>query len=111
MKRGWYWQSKQVRAQALDRSCDIVIKPLMTEKTTLLGESNYYSFIVNPKATKSEIKCAIENLFKVKVVDVKTMNCTGKIKRFRGRLGKRSDTKKSIVRLAEGHVIEQMLGA
>ena len=84
----------------------IIRRPLVTEKTTLLREGNQYLFEVDPRVNKIEIEKAVEKLFKVKVVDVRTLNVLGKKKRV-GRLqGKKSDWKKAIVTVAPGSTIE-----
>lgn len=85
---------------------DIILEPVVTEKSTSLMEQNKYVFRVQRKANKSEIKKAIETLFKVKVLDVNTMTVSGKLKRVGRHTGYRSDWKKAIVRLAEGSRIE-----
>lgn len=85
---------------------DIILEPVVTEKSTSLMEQNKYVFRVERKANKSEIKKAIETLFKVKVLDVNTMTVSGKLKRVGRHTGYRSDWKKAIVRLAEGSRIE-----
>ncbi len=84
----------------------IILRPVITEKATALGERGQVVFRVAPEATKPEIKAAIEGLFGVKVVAVNTLNSKGKVKRFRGRPGQRSDVKKAFVRLAEGENID-----
>ena len=84
----------------------IIRRPLVTEKTTLLREGNQYLFEVDPRANKIEIEKAVEKLFKVKVLDVRTLNVLGKKKRV-GRLqGKKSHWKKAIVTVAPGSKIE-----
>lgn len=93
-----------------ERACDIIRSPIVTEKTTALSEHNQYAFRVARVATKPEIKEAVETLFSVKVTAVNTLNVKGKVKRFRGRLGKRSDVKKAIVTLAEGESLDTMAG-
>jgi large subunit ribosomal protein L23 len=85
---------------------DVIKKPLITEKATLGSQNAQVSFLVDPKADKPTIKRAIEALFDVKVKAVNTSNLMGKTKRFKGRLGKRSDTKKAIVTLADGQMID-----
>ena len=85
---------------------DLVLQPIVTEKATLLLEDNKYVFEVISKATKPEIKAAIEKLFEVKVVDVRTSNVKGKTKRTRYGIGRRSDWKKAYVRLEEGQDLE-----
>ena len=84
----------------------IIRRPLVTEKTTLMREANQYLFEVDPRANKIEIEKAVEKLFKVKVVDVRTLNVLGKKKRYGRLLGKKSDWKKAIVTVAPGSSIE-----
>src|SRR5689334_24330271 len=84
----------------------IVRAPVITEKATRGSEHNQVTFRVPLDASKPEIKAAIEGLFKVKVDAVNTLVTKGKTKQFRGRLGRRSDTKKAIVTLAEGQSID-----
>ncbi|WP_370931219.1 50S ribosomal protein L23 [Bartonella sp. DGB1] len=85
---------------------DVILSPVVTEKSTLVSEHNQVIFNVSKKATKPEIKAAIESLFGVKVLSVNTLVRKGKEKRFRGLLGRRSDEKKAIVKLADGDVID-----
>jgi large subunit ribosomal protein L23 len=89
---------------------ELVLTPVITEKATMGGEHNQVSFRVPLKATKPEIKQAVEQLFKVKVKAVNTLRQKGKVKRFRGAVGKRSDVKKAIVTLAEGSTIDITTG-
>lgn len=89
---------------------DIIRAPVVTEKSTRLGELNQVVFKVRPDATKPQIKAAVEALFSVKVRAVNTLNVKGKVKRFRGQLGKRADVKKAIVTLADGHSIDVTTG-
>ena len=89
---------------------DIILAPLVTEKSTMGSENNQITFRVPLSATKPQIKIAIEHLFKVKVNAVNTLRQKGKIKRFRGKLGKRPDYKKAIVSLAEGEMIDVTTG-
>jgi large subunit ribosomal protein L23 len=84
----------------------IIRRPLVTEKTTLLREGNQYLFEVDPRANKIEIEKAVEKLFKVKVLDVRTLNVLGKKKRYGRREGKKSNWKKAIVTVAPGSSIE-----
>lgn len=81
---------------------DIIKKPLVTEKSTSMMEMGKYSFEVDTKANKVEIKKAVEELFKVKVKDVNTINVTGKMKRMGAFIGRRPSWKKAIVTLEEG---------
>ena len=89
---------------------DVILGPVITEKSTQGSEHNQVTFQVPLTATKPEIRVAVENLFKVKVLAVNTLRQTGKTKRFRGQLGKRADTKKAIVTLAEGDISELHVG-
>ncbi|OUR77412.1 50S ribosomal protein L23 [Alphaproteobacteria bacterium 46_93_T64] len=93
-----------------ERIYDILLGPVVTEKSTMGSEVNQVTFRVTLDATKPEIKEAVETLFKVKVENVNTNRTTGKVKRFRGRLGKRSDYKKAMVTLAEGQTIDVTTG-
>ena len=93
-----------------ERMYDVIRSPVITEKSTRLSEYNQVTFRVAPDATKPEIKAAVEGLFGVKVTGVNTVRQTGKIKRFRGRVGKRADYKKAVVSLAEGHSIDVASG-
>jgi large subunit ribosomal protein L23 len=88
------------------RHYDIVLAPHITEKSTMLSENNAVVFRVAPRATKPEIKAAVEALFGVKVVGVNTLVTKGKTKRWKGKPYRRSDVKKAIVRLAEGQSID-----
>jgi large subunit ribosomal protein L23 len=88
------------------RHYDIVLAPHITEKTTMLSETNSVVFRVATKATKPEIKAAVEALFGVTVVGVNTIVAKGKTKRWKGKPYQRSDMKKAIVRLAEGQSID-----
>ena len=88
------------------RHYDVILSPHITEKSTLLSEQNAVVFKVADKATKPEIKAAVEALFDVKVTGVNTLNVKGKTKRWRGKAYRRSDVKKAIVTLAEGQSID-----
>lgn len=85
---------------------DILIRPLITEKSTQLMEEGKYVFIVAKKANKIEIAKAVAEVFNVKVANVNTVNVSGKMKRMGRFVGKRSDYKKAIVKLAPGETIE-----
>lgn len=85
---------------------DVLIRPLITEKTTAMMQDNKYTFIVPLKANKIEIRQAVEQIFKVKVLDVNTIRVLGKVKRMGRTQGKRPDYKKAIVKLAPGQTIE-----
>ena len=89
---------------------DILIQPVVTEKANALREQNKYVFIVQPTATKTEIKEAVAKLFNVKAVDCTTINVMGKMKRLRGKPGRTSSYKKAIVRVAAGETIQAIEG-
>jgi large subunit ribosomal protein L23 len=89
---------------------DIVRAPVITEKATNVSEHNQVIFRVPLTATKREVKAAIEGLFNVEVSAVNTIRVSGKLKRFRGRLGRRSDYKKAIVTLGAGQRIDVTSG-
>jgi large subunit ribosomal protein L23 len=85
---------------------DILLAPVVSEKSYGLLDQNKYTFIVRPDANKTQIKIAVEQVFNVKVTSVNTINRNGKTKRTRTGLGKRKDTKRAIVSLAEGDRID-----
>lgn len=89
---------------------DVIQRPLITEKATAASEQNKVIFRVRADATKTQIKEAVEALFKVVVVSVNTINVQGKVKVFRGALGQRKDFKKAIVTLASGQSIDLASG-
>ena len=98
-------------AKTLDpRHYDVIVAPVITEKATMLSEHNKVVFKVAKTATKPQIKAAIERLFDVKVKSVNTIVTEGKVKMFRGRPGQRSDVKKAVVTLEEGHSIDVTTG-
>ena len=92
------------------RHYDVIIAPVITEKSTLASESNQVLFKVRRTATKPEIKAAVEHLFDVKVQAVNTLIRKGKRKTFKGTRGVQSDVKKAIVTLAEGQKIDVTTG-
>ena len=85
---------------------DVILRPVISEKTYGLLDENKDTFVVDPRSNKTEIKQAIERIFEVKVLDVNPMNRTGKRKRRGLIVGKRSDTKRAIVSVAAGDEIE-----
>ena len=93
------------------RLYDVIVRPLVTEKTTALAEQNKIVFKISPTASKNDVKKAVEAIFKVTVTKVNTITVEGKTKRFRGREGQRSDLRKAIVTLAEGQSIDFSAGA
>ena len=88
---------------------DVLRKPIISEKATLISEHNQVTFEVAIDSNKAEIK-AVESLFNVSVTAVNTIRVKGKVKRFRGMLGKRKDVKKAIVTLADGDMIDVASG-
>ncbi|GMG83825.1 50S ribosomal protein L23 [Paralimibaculum aggregatum] len=89
---------------------EVIRRPIVTEKTTSASEHNAVVFEVAVDATKPKITEAVETLFGVKVKAVNTVLTKGKVKRFRGRPGRRRDVKKAYVTLAEGHMIDVTTG-
>lgn len=92
------------------RHYDVIVAPVITEKATAASEQNKVVFKVARNATKPQIKAAVEKLFDVKVTGVNTLVTKGKVKRFRGTVGQRSDVKKAIVTLAKGQTIDVTTG-
>ena len=92
------------------RHYDIIVSPVVTEKATLASEHNKVLFKVASKATKPQIKEAVEKLFDVKVKSVNTLRRRGKLKIFKGRRGQQSDSKRAIVTLEEGQSIDVTTG-
>ncbi|KAA9010668.1 50S ribosomal protein L23 [Histidinibacterium aquaticum] len=89
---------------------DVIVKPVITEKSTMASEANAVVFEVATAASKPQIKEAVEELFGVKVKAVNTTITKGKQKRFRGQLGRRKDVKKAYVTLEEGNSIDVSTG-
>ncbi len=86
---------------------DIIIEPVVSEKSYgLIDESNTYTFIVDPRSNKTEVKLAIQAIFDVDVLRVNTQNRKGKVKRTGYQIGKRKDVKRALVTLAEGQSID-----
>src|ERR1700753_1092413 len=92
------------------RFYDVIVAPVVTEKATIVSEHNKVVFKVASKATKPQIKEAVEKLFDVKVKSVNTMVRKGKTKVFRGQFGTQSDVKRAVVTLEEGHAIDVTTG-
>jgi large subunit ribosomal protein L23 len=92
------------------RLYDVILAPVITEKATILAEQNKVVFKVARTATKPQIKMAVEKLFDVKVTAVNTLVRKGKVKTFRGTIGRQSDVKKAIVTLADGQSIDVTTG-
>lgn len=95
---------------SLTKHYDVILSPVITEKATLGGENNQVTFKVAIDSTKPEIRAAVEAIFDVKVKSVNTLRQEGKVKRFRGVIGKRAEFKKAIVTLAEGQHIDVTTG-
>ena len=92
------------------RHYDVIVSPVITEKSTFVSENNQVIFNVARDASKPEIKAAVEALFGVKVTAVNTLLRKGKTKRFRGIAGRQTDVKKAYVTLAEGQSIDVSTG-
>jgi len=92
------------------KAYQIILNPLVTEKSTQQSEFNKMVFSVPVNATKLEVKTSIEKIFSVKVTAVNTILLKGKVKRFKGVLGRRSNTKKAIVTLVPGNTIDLSAG-
>ena len=101
-------QKKDVKIT--EKMYDILLKPIITEKSTLVAEQGKIVFGVKNDTTKTEIKKAIEKLYNVKVKSVNITVKPGKTKRFKGILGSTSSVKKAYVTLEEGHNIDIMAG-
>ena len=93
-----------------NKAYQIILNPLVTEKSTQQSEFNKMVFSVPVNATKLEVKSSIEKIFSVKVKTVNTILSKGKVKRFKGVLGRRTNTKKAIVTLAPGNTIDLSVG-
>ena len=91
-------------------SYDVILSPVITEKSTRLSEANQVIFRVALRATKPEIKQAVEKLFKVKVKAVNTIKTHGKVKAWRGKRYEKGEAKKAVVTLAEGYQIDVTTG-
>ncbi len=85
---------------------DVIIRPIVSEKSYAGLENNTYTFLVSPDSNKTEIKEAIQQVWNVRVVSVNTMTRKGKVKRTRLGIGKRPDQKRAVVKLADGDTIE-----
>jgi len=85
---------------------DVILRPIVSEKSYGLLDEGKYTFLVAPDANKTEIKIAVEKVFNVKVTSVNTLNRPGKTRRTRFGVGRRANTKRAIVSLAEGHRID-----
>ncbi len=104
------WKHFQKPKMSREHMYGVLLSPVITEKSTLGSEHNQVTFRVPLTATKPEIKAAVEGLFEVKVKAVNTIRQDGKVKRVRGQIGRRSDYKKAVVSLEEGHSIDVTTG-
>ena len=95
---------------AKNRDYDVILSPVITEKATRILENNQVVFKVSKRATKPQIKNAIEALYNVEVISVNTINIKGKSKIFKGIKGKRTDVRKAVIRLKEGQSIDLSSG-
>ena len=93
-----------------NKAYQVILNPLVTEKSTQQSEFNKMVFSVPVNATKLEVKSSIEKIFSVKVKAVNTILLKGKVKRFKGVLGKRNDIKKAVITLVEGNTIDISAG-
>lgn len=84
---------------------NILIRPVVTEKSSIIGADNIYSFIVSKSANKHSIKLAIKKFYSVDVVSVNTSIVKGKVKRFGKSIGSRSDTKKAMIKIKDGQTL------
>jgi large subunit ribosomal protein L23 len=105
MKLGRKKAAQTAATQARAFHYDVIMSPIVTEKSTAASEHNKVLFNVRLDASKADIKSAVEALFNVKVAKVNTLRRLGKTKRFRNTVGKLSDTKKAIITLVEGQTI------
>ncbi len=94
----------------MDRA-DVLMRPIVTEKSTMLGEDRKYVFAVHPAANKHDVARAVEAMFHVEVARVNVMNVAGKLRRLGRFEGRRSNWRKAVVTLREGHSIDVYPGA
>ncbi len=92
------------------RLYDVLVRPIITEKSSKAAELNKLTFAISPRATKVDVKRAVEALFKVEVTKVNTISIEGKTKKFRGKPGQRSTLRKAIVTLAAGQSVDLQAG-
>lgn len=104
------WKYLNKNALSKERMYQVILSPVITEKATLGAENNQVTFKVATDATKPEIKAAVEGLFDVKVKSVNTLNQKGKVKRFKGHIGRRDDFKKAVICLEAGQTIDATAG-
>jgi large subunit ribosomal protein L23 len=102
---------KKTSILAEARLYDVIVRPIVTEKSTAAAEQNKVTFKISPTATKKDVKAAVESIFKVSVLKVNTINTEGKLKKFKGKDGQRNDVRKAIVTLVAGQSIDFAAGA
>ena len=93
-----------------ERAFNVILKPIVTEKSTILSENNQIVFLVNINSNKIDIKKSIELIYGVKVNSINIIRVKGKTKVFKGKVGKRSDYKKAIISLSKGQSIDLSMG-
>ena len=93
-----------------EKAFNVILKPVVTEKSTILSENNQIVFLVNINSNKIDIKKSVELIYGVKVNSVNIIRVKGKTKVFKGKIGKRSDFKKAIISLSKGQSIDLSLG-
>jgi large subunit ribosomal protein L23 len=102
--------AKVAEKKMVFKDYDVLRYPITTEKTTKAGDSNQYFFVVDRRATKKDVKSAVERIFEVKVKAVNTSIRKGKLKIFKGRTALLSDVKRAMVRLENGYDIKFVSG-
>ena len=93
-----------------EKAFNVILKPIVTEKSTILSENNQIVFLVNINSNKIDIKKSIELIYGVKVNSINIIRVKGKTKVFKGKVGKRSDYKKAIISLSKGQSIDLSMG-
>ena len=93
-----------------EKAFNVILKPVVTEKSTILSENNQIVFLVNINSNKIDIKKSIELIYGVKVNSINIIRVKGKTKVFKGKVGKRSDYKKAIISLSKGQSIDLSMG-
>ena len=93
-----------------EKAFNVILKPIVTEKSTILSENNQIVFLVNINSNKIDIKKSIELIYGVKVNSINIIRVKGKTKVFKGKVGKRSDYKKAIISLSKGQSIDLNMG-
>jgi len=99
-------QEKKIKSGATVESYDTILSPVITEKATMASQYNQVSFKVSINSSKPEIKKAVEKIFGVQVIGINTIRVKGKLRRFKGKIGRTAAFKKTIVTLKEGDTID-----